>query len=112
VAETIKILGQRYPAAATLEDLYTVPAGKYTVVSSIAICNKGGIGSNDPIRLAIRQGGAGVTDKQYIYYDLPVDTSDTIVWTGGVTLATGDVVSVRSQNGQSAFNIFGSENDI
>jgi hypothetical protein len=101
-----KVLGQNIPAATTATDLYTVPTGKSTVVSSLAICNEG---AGATYRIAVRQAGASLTAKQYLVYDasLPANGSDFL--TLGLTLAASDVVTVYSSTGNVAFSAFGDE---
>lgn len=40
MANTLKVLGQSAPGAASQTTLYTVPAATSTVVSSIVVCNR------------------------------------------------------------------------
>lgn len=102
-----KVLGQQDVSATTDTDLYTVPTGKATVGSSLTIANRnvGGI----KYRVAIRVGGAALANKQYIAYDcyLPGNSSDAVVI--GMTLAAGDIVTVRSDTANTSFNLFGDE---
>ena len=107
MANFYKTLGQVAPAATTLTTLYTVPASRSTVVSSLAICNRGGVDGS--YRVAVRPGGAAIDNKQYVAYDatLPAKATDTI--TIGITLATTDVISVYASSGDFSFNLFGAE---
>lgn len=107
MASSYKILGQSNPAATTMTDLYTVPASTQAVVSTLAISNIGT--SSATIRVAIRQGGAALTNKQYILYDTIVSTNDATYLTLGMSLATTDVVSVYASTANVSFNLFGSE---
>jgi hypothetical protein len=107
MADGFKILAQSFPVIATLTDAYTVPALTSTVVSSVAVCNKSTTPSTFRISLAVA--GAADTDKQYLYFDVPILGNDTFIATIGVTLAVTDVVRVYSGNGLMAFNVFGVE---
>jgi hypothetical protein len=102
-----KVLGQSNPAANTNADPYTVPAGKSAVVSTIAVCNQGG--SLTTFRVAVRPGGAAIAAQHYVAYDAPVDGNDSVYLTLGITLAAGDVVTVRAGTANVAFNVFGNE---
>lgn len=112
---TKKVLGQSFPAAATLTTLYTVPASTQTTVSTITVCNRSGT-VVDQVRISIAPAGAADAAAQYIYggnatagVGLAVSVLDTFSATLGITLAATDVVRVYSVNGTSTFNIFGAE---
>jgi len=108
MATTYKILGQLESAATTLETLYTVPAATSTVVSAINICNR--TSGSKAVRIAIRQAGAVIANKQYIAYDLAVAANDSVALSLGITLAATDIVSVYASAGSSiSWNLFGSE---
>jgi hypothetical protein len=107
MALTYKILGQSIPATATPSDIYTVGAGKSTVVSSIDICNQAA--SSATYRIAARPAGATLASVHYLAYDAIVPANDTVSLTVGVTLATTDVVTVQSSTGTVSFSLFGSE---
>lgn len=102
-----KVLGQVAPAAATLTDIYTVPAANSAVISTLAACNTGL--ASTTIRIAIRPGGAAANIKHYIVYDTPVSTGDSLFFTIGTTLAATDVVSVYANLATVSFSAFGSE---
>ena len=105
MTDTILVLGQSFPAVATLTTLYTVPMGTSATISSIMVCNTTGLG--DSFRVSVAPGGAGDTLSQYIYYNLPMDANDTFMATLGMTLAATDVVRVYSSGGNLAFSLFG-----
>ena len=107
MATTYKVLGQSAPSATTATTLYTVPASTSTVISSINVVNTGG--SSDTIRIAIRPAGATLATQHYIVYGVSLSAASTFTYTGGITLATTDVVTIYSANGTSSFNAFGSE---
>lgn len=108
MATAYKILGQLESAATTLETLYTVPADTSTVVSSINICNR--TSGSKSVRIAVRQAGAVIANKQYIAYDLAIAANDSVALSLGLTLATTDVVTVYASAGSSiSWNLFGSE---
>ena len=107
MAITIKTLGQSTPAATTLTDLYTVPALKSTVCSSIVVCNRSA--TNTTFRIAVRPAGAAISNEMYLYYDVTLAGNDTFIATIGITLATTDVVSVYATLATLSFNLFGQE---
>lgn len=113
MAETLKVLGQVFPSAATLTTLYTVPAATQTTVSTITACNHSNT-TADTIRVSVQVAGAADATKQYLYggstaAGLSVAANDTFAATIGMTLATTDVVKCYSTNGTTSFNLFGAE---
>jgi hypothetical protein len=103
-----KVLGQSAPTAATATTLYTAPAATSAIVSSINAVNIHA-STTDVIRIAIRPAGAALANQHYIVYSLSLPAGATFTYTGGVTLATTDVVTVYSTSGISSFSAFGSE---
>jgi hypothetical protein len=108
MATTLKILGQVVPNATTLTDLYTVPSATQAVGSSLVICNT----SSTPttFRVAVREAGATIDPKHYIYYDVTIAGNDTFIATIGLSLAATDVVSVYATLGTLSFNLYGQQN--
>jgi len=102
-----KVLGQSEPAATTAADLYTVPASTSTIVSTISVCNRAATAAT--FRISVRPAGAAQADQHFIAFDAPIASKDTLFLTVGLTLATTDVVTVFSSNGDTAFNAYGSE---
>ena len=107
MATTIKVLGQIVPSAATLTTLYTVGAATSTVVSSLVVCNQSSITTS--FRVAIRPAGAAIAPAHYIYYDVTIAGNDTFIFTGGITLATTDVISVYATLATLSFSAYGQE---
>jgi glucose-6-phosphate dehydrogenase assembly protein OpcA len=105
-----KVLGQSNPAATTLTTLYTVPASKEAVVSSISVANLTSTAAT--FRLAVRPAGASIANQHYIGYDITVGASDTTIITVGLTLATTDVLSVYASTANVAFQAFGDEASV
>ena len=102
-----KVLGQANPAATTATTLYTVPASTSAIGSSIIIANRST--SVVTFRVSIAVSGAATTNKDYLYYDLPIGANDTFIATIGITLATTDVVRVYASNTNLSFSLYGSE---
>ena len=107
MAIAFKVLGQSAPAAATLTTLYTVPALREAIGSTIKVCNRSSAATS--FRIAIRIAGAGISDEQYIYYDAPIPGNETFAATVGFTLGATDVVSVYATLATLSFNLFGQE---
>lgn len=106
----IKVLGQAAPNATTETDLYTVPASKMTAISSIVVCNRNSTATT--FRISIAVGGGATTNKDYLYYDLPIPGNDTFIATIGVTLATTDELKVYAGNANLSFSAFGEEASV
>ena len=106
MAEQPKVLGQSNPSAASLTDLYTVPASTSVVMSSLMVSNRGTATS---FRISIAPAGAADDDKQYIYYDTAIEGNVTIPVTIGLTLETTDVVRVYATLATLSFTAFGVE---
>ena len=102
-----KVLGQSNPSATTVTTLYTVPASKEAVVSSISVCNLAS--SSATYRIAIRPAGATLANQHYLAYDVTVGAADTTIITVGITLATTDVITVYASTANLAFSAFGDE---
>lgn len=103
-----KVLGQSAPAATTATTLYTTPAATAAIISTINAVNTHA-STADVIRIAIRPAGAALASQHYIVYGVLLSAGSTFTYTGGITLAATDVVTVYSTNGTTSFNAFGSE---
>lgn len=107
MATSYKVLGQVAPSATTATTAYTVPSSTETVVSTIAVCNRGGTSAT--YRIAIRPDGATLANEHYIAYDTSITANNSTMITIGVTLNAADVVTVYSSNTSLSFSLFGSE---
>ena len=108
MANTYKILGQTNPSSAANADLYTVPSGTATVVSSLVITNVTAVEAY--ARVFVRQNGANATTSNAITYDVLISPNSVAAFTLGITMAAGDRITVRSDTANAlAFHAFGSE---
>lgn len=105
--ETLKVLGQAAPLAATLTTLYTVPAATSATCSTLAVCNRSAVEAT--FRVAVSVAGAAIANSQYLYYDVALPASDTFMGTLGLTLAATDVVRVYGSTAELSFSLFGVE---
>lgn len=105
-----KVLGQSNPSATTATTLYTVPASKEAVISSISIANLAS--SSATYRIAVRPAGATLANQHYLAYDVTVGAADTTIITVGITLATTDVVTIYASTANLAFSAFGDEASV
>jgi len=106
-----KVLGQVAPTSATMTTLYTTPSNANTIVSTLAICNPNPTSTaNVPIHIVVIPNGQTLSQNNYIAYNLPIPSSDTITLTLGITLSGGDRIQVSS-NGVSniSYSAFGTE---
>ena len=104
---TYRILGQGLPAANTFTDLYVVPMGTNTIVSTVNVCNTST--SNTTFRLLARQNGNTTATGQYLAFNVPIGIFDATAISLGMTLGANDVVTVYSFEGNAAFTVFGTE---
>jgi hypothetical protein len=103
-------LAQVHPASSTDTTLYTVPSNKEVVVSSLVISNSQGSAST--FRIAVRPGGETLANKHYTAFDVPIAAGVTLALTIGMTLAAGDVITVRSASTRLGFSLFGMVLDV
>lgn len=105
--DTLKVLAQSKPIAATLTDIYSVPAATSATVSCITVCNQSATATSFRISVAIA--GAANENKQYLFYNVAIGGNDTLTLVLGITLATTDVVRVYATLATLSFNVFGVE---
>lgn len=107
MADNLKVLGQALPAATTSTPLYTVPAARSTVVSTLTVCNQNAAAGT--FRISVRPAGATLAAVHYLYFDAAIGANVTFAATIGLTLAATDVVGVYSSNGSMSFHLYGNE---
>jgi len=98
------LLGQLAPGAASLEELYVVPAGK-TATVHVIICNRG---ASTSFRVAGAVDGAVDDVKQYIAYDKIIAAQDTGT-TVEFELGADDKVRVYAGSANLSFTCTGTE---
>lgn len=105
------ILGtQQAPAAATNADVYTVPAARRAVISTLVCCNT--TAASRMVRVFAREAGAASAVGNAIVYDVALAAGDTLLMTLGITLAATDIITVQSNLGGVTFTAFGEETDV
>jgi len=107
MALNYKVLGQSAPSATTDTTLYTVPAQKEAVVSSITVVNRGS--GSASYRIAVRPNGATIANQHYIAFDNSIEGKATETLAIGITLDAADTISVYASSGDFSFNAFGVE---
>lgn len=108
MATAYKVLGQSAPAATTNTTLYTCPESTQTVISTITVCNRSN--TSTTFRIAVRPDGATLANQHYIVYDAPLAANEVIGLTLGITMDSGDIVTVYGgASSNITFSAFGSE---
>lgn len=107
MANTYKVLGQVAPAATTPTAVYTVPAGKSAIISTLNVCNRAT--SPRTFRVAIRVGGAVLSNAAYVAYDASILANDVTAITIGMTLGADDILEVYGATNELSFTAFGTE---
>lgn len=105
--ERFAVLGQVTPAASAVGTLYTVPAGRAAVISSLVVCNRGAVAGGFTIH--VRPGGAAAAAHHILHNVSSLAANATQVVGAGITLAATDVVSVVATTAEFNFSLFGSE---
>lgn len=108
MATIYKILGQSAPAATTETDLYTVPASKNTIISSLTVANRSATAAST-FRISTSAAGGATANKDYLAYDILVAPGGIVIFTIGITLATTDKLRVFASTADLSFNAYGTE---
>lgn len=87
-----KIIGQSAPAATTDTTVYTVPAGKSAVLSTVSVPS-----------------GATLANQHYVAYEAVLPAYSTDYHRAGFTLAAGDFVVARCSTTDLSVVICGDE---
>lgn len=105
-----KILGQSAPVATVPTAAYIVPSGEQAIVSTINVCNSGGV--TDKFRLWAVKAGDTVSSPGILYWDVDVvPGNNTFQTTAGITLQSAESIWCYSLLGTSSFNVFGKESE-
>lgn len=107
MADELKPLGQLAAAATTEETLYTTPTTVQTTCSSLVVANR--TGGTLTFRISVSTNGAATTNKDYLFYDVPLNGNSTFAIVLGLTLGPGDVVRTYASATGLSFNLFGVE---
>jgi len=107
MATSYSVLGQANPSATTETTLVTASGTTGTVVSSIVICNQAS--TQATYRFVVRPSAQGTTTApNYIVYGATVNANDSTILTIGLTLASGDKITVYASSANLSFSAFGS----
>lgn len=106
MAVTYQILAQALPVAATNTTLYTVPAITSAILSTLSICNQN---TSTQYSIYVTPSGATLNPNNAIVFNSFLEQYDSIFLTIGISMATGDFITVSSLNGNVSFSAFGSQ---
>lgn len=108
MANTYKVLGQANPSTTANTNIYTVPSGTSTVISTLHVANV--VSGEVTCRIYVRIGGATAAAANAIAFDVKVATQSIFAITTGMTLGPGDIVTVSCNTANAlTFTLFGSE---
>lgn len=105
--DSLKVLGQQADATTAAVPLYTVPSLTSTTASTLMVCNR--TSGLLTFRVSVHVAGAGADNKQYIFYDVPLNGNTSLSVTIGMTIAEDDVVNAFASGTGLSFNLFGVE---
>ena len=96
--------------AGALQTLYTVPAGKRAVVSTLTMNNA--YAGTSTFRVVVQPSGESLAPKHFVFTDTPIGANSTETITIGMTLTAGDIVKVASDTSALSASLFGDESNI
>ncbi len=102
------VAGQVKPVGGLDAGIYTAPALKAFVASTLVVCNQHETEA-DSFWIQIVKSGETPNDAGYIYFNHPLAQRESKQITIGLTLAAGDAILVKSTSGYISFNLFGAE---
>jgi hypothetical protein len=108
MAISYKVLGQSAPSNTSNANLYTVPAGTETIVSTITVTNVTSVSALGEIYVRIN--GATAANSNAIVMDTVFPGKSLTTLTLGLTLSAGDILTVQTATANAlTFQAFGSE---
>lgn len=109
-APKIAVLGQAKPGSNATTALYTVPASRRAVCSTLVVCEVGGAATTFRVHVGINGAAAAVGNAEF--YNVALAANSHIGITEGTTLAAADVLYVESASGNVTFTLHGEETDV
>jgi len=106
-----KILGQVSPTANASSNVYVVPAGYQTVVSTVSFCNANTIANSTVTMYAVKS-GEQPSNTNIITNQAVLPLKDTLIFTIGMTLAPGDRIVANVITANIGATVFGSESNL
>ena len=93
--------------AGAFNTIYTVPATKETVASTLSVANMSSVATS--YRVAVVPSGETLAKKHMVFFDTPIGGNSTQTITIGMTLQAGDTVRVAADTATVSATLFGSE---
>ena len=107
MSDVIKILGQLAAAATTEEDLYTAPNLSQVTCSTLSVCNR--TSGTIAFRISLSVDDAVTTNKDYLFYDTPLEANSTLTAVLGLTLGQNDTIRSYASAAGLTFALYGVE---
>ena len=101
MAQNYKILGQIFPGANTLTNVYVVPASTNTIINTIYVCNQSTQNAN--VDLIVRPIDETLSNNHYILKEQDVNQADTLILNLNLTLSENTILVANNahKSGQS-----------
>ena len=108
MAFTYKTLGQNRPADTNPADIYTVPAGTQTIVSSVVICNVTNTAATFSVYQRVAASSAGESNAIAFNQTIPAYSTTTIE--AKLTMVATNILTVQSGTSSAiTFTVNGTE---
>ena len=109
-----KILGQVQPTTTDNVDLYAVPAGSATIISTLHLSNTAATSSRVTVYVRKFDGTLAVAAlANNLFSKVLVSPGEPVSLTVGITLAENDTITVATESSNTVtFHAFGSENEV
>ena len=102
-----RIASASVAAANTDETIYTVPADKAVVLSSIVVCNTDSSGIAFKIAM-VSDDTTPPNQSDYLFSGVALAANTTVTYTLGITLSEGYRIHIEDDSARVAYNFFGS----
>lgn len=108
MANSYKILGQIFPSANTLTNVYVSGAGTSTIINTITLCNQQA--SNAVIDLILRPINETLSNKHYLMSNITILQADTLIFSPGITMNADCILAANNKiDGNTSICAFGVE---
>jgi hypothetical protein len=105
--QNYKILGQIFPSANTLTNVYVTGASTSAVVNSIYITNQGNINSN--VAIMLRPINEFMQNKHFILREETVPAAATYILNLGITMGPNTILAANTTLANVSYGAFGLE---
>lgn len=114
MAQNYKVLGQIYPTANTLTNVYVTGATANAIISTIYITNQDSANAN--VDIIVRPSNEALGNKHYVLQNQLIEQADTVVLNLNITMGADTILVAnnRYRTGETksanlSFNAFGVE---